>query len=138
MKRSSMLAELGRKLRGPGNDSPEGVENDLRSNKNSQNKSHFQDHLDERMTPHLSAQDGNPKCQDCGWNHNKHPRQWFEMPDGKHDQRTGTTRKNACNREAMRMMKISAVIIFIIAQVALTKQHASRRSINIAVEDRAI
>ena len=36
------------------------------------------------------------------------------------------------------MMKIRAVIIFIIAQAALTKQHASRRSMNIAVEDRAI
>ena len=52
------------------------------------------------------------------------------------DKWTGTTRKNACNRETM--MKIRAVIIFIIAQVALAKQHASRRSANTEVEDRAI
>ena len=70
------------------------------------------------------------------------------------DKRTGTTRKNACDRETM--MKITAVITFIIAQVvltkyytsrrsvniiaqvALTKHHASRRSMNIVVEDRAI
>ena len=31
------------------------------------------------------------------------------------------TRKNACNRETTRMMKIRVVIIFIIAQVALAK-----------------
>ena len=43
------------------------------------------------------------------------------------DKRTGTTRKNACNRETM--MKIRVVIIFIIAQVVLTK-HTSRRSMN--------
>ena len=36
------------------------------------------------------------------------------------------------------MMKIRVVITFIIAQVALAKQHASRRSMNIVVEDRAI
>ena len=47
------LAEFGRKLWGPGADSPEGVEKHLQSNKNSQNKSHFQDHLDERTTPRL-------------------------------------------------------------------------------------
>ena len=29
------------------------------------------------MAPHLSVLDGHPKCQDCGQNHNKHPRQWF-------------------------------------------------------------
>ena len=29
------------------------------------------------MTPHLSIQDGNPMCQECGRNCNKHPRQWF-------------------------------------------------------------
>ena len=52
------------------------------------------------------------------------------------DEWTGTTRKNACNRETMRMMKIRVVIIFIIAQVALTK-HTSRRSVNTVVEDRA-
>ena len=51
------LAEFGRKLQEPGADSPEGVENDLRSTENSQNKSHFQDHLDERMTPPLSIHD---------------------------------------------------------------------------------
>ena len=38
----------------------------------------------------------------------------------------------------MRMMKIRAVMTFAIAQVALAKQHASRRSMNIVVEDRAI
>ena len=37
------------------------------------------------------------------------------------DKRTGTTRKNACDQETMRMMKIRAVIIFIIAQVVLAK-----------------
>ena len=37
------------------------------------------------------------------------------------DERTGTTRKNACNRETMRMMKIRAVMMFMIAQVALAK-----------------
>ena len=51
------------------------------------------------------------------------------------DERTGTTRKNACNRETM--VKIRLAIIFIIAQVVLTK-HTSRRSISIVVEDRAI
>ena len=71
------LAEFRGKLRGPGTDSPEGVENDLRSTANSQNKSHFQDHLDERMTPRLSIQDGNSMCQACGQNHNKCPRLWF-------------------------------------------------------------
>ena len=50
---------------------------------------------------------------------------------------TGTTRKNACNRETMRMMKIRVVIIFVIAQVVSIK-YTSRRSINITVEDRAI
>ena len=49
--------------------------------------------------------------------------------------RTGTTRKNACDRETM--VKIRLAIIFIIAQVVLTK-HTSRRSTNIVVEDRAI
>ena len=52
------------------------------------------------------------------------------------DKRTGTTRKNACNRETM--VKIRLATTFAAAQVALTKQHASRRSANIAVEDRAI
>ena len=46
---------------------------------------------------------------------------------------TATTRKNACNRETM--MKIRAVITFIIAQVALAKQHTSRRSIDIVIID---
>ena len=54
------------------------------------------------------------------------------------DERTGTTRKNACIRETMRMMKIRAVIMFAIAQAALAKWHASRRSANIAVEDWAV
>ena len=49
---------------------------------------------------------------------------------------TRTTRKNACDRETM--VKIRLAIIFIIAQVALTKYYASRRSTNIVVEDRAI
>ena len=52
------------------------------------------------------------------------------------DERTGTTRKNACNRETM--VKIRVAIIFVIAQVVLTKYYASRRSTNIVVEDRAI
>ena len=38
------------------------------------NKSHFQDHLDERMTPHLSIQDDIPMCQECGRDSSKHPR----------------------------------------------------------------
>ena len=54
---SNRLAEFGKMLREPGADSPEGVENDLRSTENGQNESHFQDHLDELMTPHLSIQD---------------------------------------------------------------------------------
>ena len=33
------------------------------------------------------------------------------------------------------MMKIRVVMMFIIVQVALTKQHASRRSVKMAVED---
>ena len=41
------LAEFGKIPREPGTDFPEGVENDLRSTENGQNKSHFQDHLDE-------------------------------------------------------------------------------------------
>ena len=54
------LAEFGRKLREPGTDFPEGLEKDLGSNENSQNKSHFQDHLDERMSGWrmLSEEDG--------------------------------------------------------------------------------
>ena len=36
------------------------------------------------------------------------------------------------------MMKIRAVTMFVIAQAVLAKQHASRRSPNTAVEDRAI
>ena len=50
------------------------------------------------------------------------------------DEQATTTGKNACNRETM--MKIRVVITFAIAQVALAKQHASRRSLNIVVEDR--
>ena len=38
----------------------------------------------------------------------------------------------------MRMMKIRAVAMFTTAQVALAKWHASRRSANLVVEDRAI
>ena len=38
----------------------------------------------------------------------------------------------------MRMMKIRVVMMFAIAQVALAKWHASRRSVNIAVEDQAV
>ena len=60
------LAEFGKMPRGPGADSPEGVENDLLSTANGQNKSHLQDHLDERMTPHLSVQDDIPMCQERG------------------------------------------------------------------------
>ena len=52
------------------------------------------------------------------------------------DERTGTTRKNACNRETM--MKIRVVITFITAQAASAKWHASGRSMNMVVEDRAI
>ena len=51
------------------------------------------------------------------------------------DKRTGTTRKNACNRETM--VKIRLAIIFIIAQVVLTKYTSSRFRSRI-VEDRAI
>ena len=49
------LAEFGKMLRGPGANSLEGVENDLRSTKNGQNESHLQDHLDEQMTPDSSS-----------------------------------------------------------------------------------
>ena len=41
-----------------------------------------------------------------------------------------TTRKNACDRETM--MKIREVIIFIIVQVVLAREHASRRSTDTA------
>ena len=51
------------------------------------------------------------------------------------DERIGTTRKNACGREAM--VKIRLAMAFATAQAALIK-HASRRSMNIVVEDRAI
>ena len=53
------------------------------------------------------------------------------------NEQTTTTRENACNRETM--MKIRAVITFTIAQVALAREHASRRSVDIAnAVDRAI
>ena len=68
------LAEFGKMLREPGTNFLEGVENDLRSTENSQNESHLQDHLDERMTPHLSIQDNIPMCQECGRDSSKHPR----------------------------------------------------------------
>ena len=63
-----MLRELGTNFLG-------GVENDLRSTENSQNESHLQDHLDERMTPHLSIQNNIPMCQECGRDSAKYPRQ---------------------------------------------------------------
>ena len=60
------------------------------------------------------------------YNHRLNSRSVLEMKNYrspyKHvegDKRTGTTRKNACDRETM--MKIRVVIIFIIAQVVLTK-----------------
>ena len=52
--------ESSKALQEPGTNFLEGVENDLRSTENSQNESHSQNHLDGRMTPHLSIQDG---CQ---------------------------------------------------------------------------
>ena len=61
-------------LREPGANFSEGVENDLRSTENSQNESHLQDHLDKRMTPHLSIQNNIPMCQECGRDSSKHPR----------------------------------------------------------------
>ena len=48
---------------------------------------------------------------------------------------TATTRKNACNRETM--MKIRITTIFAITQVALAREHASRRSI-VNTLDRAV
>ena len=48
--------ESSKALREPGANFLEGVENDLRSIENSQNEPHSQNHLDERMTPHLSVQ----------------------------------------------------------------------------------
>ena len=51
------------------------------------------------------------------------------------DERTVTTRKNACNRETM--VKIRLAIIFIIAQVVLSK-YTSRRFRSRIVEARAI
>ena len=48
------------------------------------------------------------------------------------DKRTGTTRKNACDRETM--MKIRAVTTFATAQAALATQHASRRPANTEVQ----
>ena len=61
-------------LRKPGTNFLEGVENDLRSTENGQNESHSQNHLDERMTPHLSIQDNIPMCQECGRDSSKYPR----------------------------------------------------------------
>ena len=56
---------------------------------------------------------------------------------GWRDERTATTGKNACNQETM--MKIGVVIIFVIVQVVLAKQHTSRRSMDTATEaDRAV
>ena len=46
------------------------------------------------------------------------------------NERTTATGKNACTRETM--MKIRAVMMFMIAQVALAKQHTSRRSADTA------
>ena len=66
--------ESSKALREPGANFLEGVENDLRSTENSQNESHSQNHLDERMTPHLSIQDNIPMCQECGRDSSKHPR----------------------------------------------------------------
>ena len=59
------LAEFGKMPQEPGANFLEGVENDLRSTENSQNESHLQDHLDERMTPHPSVQDNTPMCHKC-------------------------------------------------------------------------
>ena len=61
-------------LREPGTNFLRGVKNDLRSTENGQNESHLQDHLDERMTPHLSIQDNIPMCQECGRDSSKCPR----------------------------------------------------------------
>ena len=49
-----------------------------------------------------------------------------------------TTRKNACNRETM--MKIGAATAFAMAQAALAREHASRRSADAAnnTADRAV
>ena len=66
--------ESSKTLREPGTNFLGGVENDLRSTENSQNESHLQDHLDERMTPHLSIQDNIPMCQECGRDSSKYPR----------------------------------------------------------------
>ena len=66
--------ESSRALRELGANFPEGVENDLRSTENSQNESHLQDHLDERMTPHPSIQNNIPMCQECGRDSSKFPR----------------------------------------------------------------
>ena len=66
--------EPGEMLRELGANFIEGVENDLRSTENSKNESHLQDHLDERMTPHLSIQNNIPMCQECGRGSSKYPR----------------------------------------------------------------
>ena len=66
--------ESSRALREPGANFLEGVENDVRSTENSQNESHSQNHLDERMTPHLSIQDNIPMCQECGRDSSECPR----------------------------------------------------------------
>ena len=57
--------ESSKALQEPGANFLEGVDNYLRSTENSQNESHSQNHLDERMTPHLSIQDNIPMCQEC-------------------------------------------------------------------------
>ena len=66
--------ESSKALQEPGANFLEGVENDVRSTENSQNESHSQNHLDERMTPHLSIQDNIPMCQECGRDSSKYPR----------------------------------------------------------------
>ena len=52
---------------------------------------------------------------------------------------TTTTRENACNRETIMKFRAVITITFAIAQVALAREHASRRSVDIAYAvDRAI
>ena len=64
-------------------------------------------------------------------------RKFRELPHHQKQAMGKTTRKNACSQETM--MKKRSVIVFTIAQVALAKDHTSRRSIDIVnAVDRAI
>ena len=101
------LAEFSRKLRRRSANFPKGLEKDLRSNENSPDESHTQDHLDEQMMPHLSILDENSMCQECGQNDHEHPTT-IAMPQVSHP-RCPTSRRTQlqCSSTAITMVKNS-------------------------------